>query len=111
MRSVTTKASCQELVARRVQLVGILFSEFYFICWRIEAEKKNRKQNAGKKERADSDSVNGSAQIKEHILNGEKQPPDKSSVFWKKKLTQSLNADFKERNQAFGRGLLGGSAG
>ena len=36
-----------------------------------------------------------------------KQPPDKSSVSGEEKLTQSLNADFKERNQAFGRESCG----
>ena len=67
----------------------------------ISMEKKTENKEVPEKERADSDSVNGSAQIREHILNEKKQPPDKSSVSGEEKLTQSLNADFKERNQAF----------
>lgn len=102
------KASCQELVARRVRPVGILFSEFYFyLLAYIEPEKKTENKEVPEKERADSDSVNGSAQIREHILNEKKQPPDKSSVSGEEKLTQSLNADFKERNQAFCRESCG----
>ena len=68
------KASCQELVERRVRPIGILFSEFYFyLLAYIEPEQKARNQEEPKKEQADSDSVNGSAQSMEVVYGSPRE--------------------------------------
>ena len=68
------KASCQELVERRVRPVGILFSEFYFyLLAYIEPEKKGENKEVPEKEQADSAQTNGSAQSMEVVYGSPRE--------------------------------------
>lgn len=74
------KASCQELVERKVRPVGILFSEFYFyLLAYIEPEKKEGNREGAEKERAHSAEANGSVQTMENVGHEKKQPSCKES--------------------------------
>lgn len=93
------KASCQELVERKVRPVGILFSEFYFyLLAYIEPEKKEGNREGAEKERAHSAEANGSVQTMENVGYEKKQTSDSSSA--EERMIQSSNTDSDRKNQA-----------
>lgn len=92
------KASCQELVARRVRPVGILFSEFYFyLLAYIEPEKKTENKEVTEGKSTGSASVKGSAQSMENVVHEKTQSSDLSSA--EERMIQSSNTDSDEKDQ------------